>query len=68
LFYCLTLWRPASFGDFRKKNTETHVALRGYFSGLVSATNPVKSSKDAGSLVAYTQKKNFGWGVRIFCE
>jgi len=38
----LTLWRPAAFGDFRKKNAETHVALRGNFSGPVCSTDPVK--------------------------
>jgi len=30
-----TLWRPAAFGDFRKKNAESHVALRGNFSAHV---------------------------------
>jgi len=28
----LTLWCLAGFGDFREKNTETHVALRKNFS------------------------------------
>jgi len=35
------------------------VALCGNFSGPVSATNPVKSSKDAASLAACTRNKNF---------
>jgi len=41
-----------------------HVALRGNFSGQVSATDPVESSK--ASLVACTSKKFFGWGCRFF--
>jgi len=66
--FLLTLWRPATFGDFWEKNIETHMALRGNFSGLVSATDLVKSAKDVASLVACTRKKFFGWGMRIFCE
>jgi len=58
----LTLWRLAAFGDFREKNTETHVALHGNFSSPVSATDLVKVSKDAESLVACTRKKNFYLG------
>jgi len=64
--YIKTLWRPATFGDFRGKNTETHVALRGNFSGTVSATDPVKSSKDAASLVACTRKNIFWFGSADF--
>jgi len=62
----LTLWHPAAFGDFHKKNTETHVAFRTNFSGPVSATNPVKSSKGAVSLADYTQKTFFAWGYAFF--
>jgi len=43
-----------------------HVALRRNFSGPVYATDPVKVSKDAASLVACTQKKIFGWGCGFF--
>jgi len=42
------------------------MALRGNFSGLVSTTDLVKSSKDSASLVVCTHEKFFGWGVRIF--
>jgi len=42
------------------------VALRGNFSSPVRATDPIKSLKDAASLVACTEKKNFGSGVQIF--
>jgi len=66
--FVLTLWHPAAFGDFREKNTKTHVALRKNFSGPVRATDLVKGSKDAASLVACTRKKFFGWGLQIFCE
>jgi len=49
---------------FKKKN-ETHVALCENFFGLVSTTNPVKSSKDTASLVDCTQKK-FWWRATDF--
>jgi len=42
------------------------MAFHRNFSSLVSATNPVKSSKDAASLVACTLKKLFGWGCGFF--
>jgi len=59
----LTLWRPAAFGDFRKKNTKSHVALRGNLSDPVNATDPVKGSTDAASLLVCTRrKKNFFLG------
>jgi len=63
----LTLWCPAKTGDFREKNTKMHVALCENFSGLVSTTDPVKSSKDNASLVACTRKK-FLVGVADLCE
>jgi len=50
------------------KTTGSHMVLRGNILGPVSATDPVKSSKDVASFVACTRKKNFAWGVRIFCE
>jgi len=53
----LTLWCPAAFRDFQEKNTETHMVLRGNFSGPVSGTNPVKGSKDAASFLVCTRKK-----------
>jgi len=66
----LTLWRPAASWDFRKKNTKSHVALRGNLSDPVNATDPVKGSTDAASLLVRTRRKNkfFSWGMRIFCE
>jgi len=53
-------------GISEKKNIETHVALHGNFSGLVSATNLVKVSQDAASLVACTRKQIFCLGVAVF--
>ena len=52
----------------RAKTAGSYVALRGNFSGPVSTTDLVKSSKDWASLVVCTRKKFFGWGVRILCE
>jgi len=43
-----------------------HMALRGNFSGPVYATDLVKVSKYAASLVACTRKKYFGWGYGFF--
>jgi len=55
----LTLWRPAAFGDFRKKNNaSTHVALRRNISD-VRVTNLVEASKDVASLLTCTRKKFF---------
>jgi len=62
----LTLWHPAAFGDFRVKNTEMHVALCENFSSPVSATDLVKVSKDAASLVACTRKRIFWLGGADF--
>jgi len=38
------------------------MALCRNFSGPVSATNPVKGSKDVASLLVYTRKKIIAWG------
>jgi len=61
-----TLWRPAAFRNFHKKNNKTHMDLRMNFYGPASTTNPVKSSKDPASLVACTRKKNFWLGSADF--
>jgi len=62
----LALLRPAGFEDFRKKRPKSTWLCVGI--SPVSATDAVKSLKDATSLVASTQEKLFGWGLRIFCE
>jgi len=59
---------PGLIQGVRAKTAGSHVALHGNLSGPVSATDPVKSSKESASLVACSRKKCFGWGVRIFCE
>jgi len=44
------------------------MALRTTFCGPVSITDPVKGSKEAASLLACTQKKNFCLWMQIFYE
>jgi len=61
----LTLLRLAGFGDFCTKTTGSHVASRKNFSSLVSAADPVKSSKDSASLVDCIY---FAWGLRVSCD
>jgi len=63
----LTLWCSAAFGDFQK-NTETHVAYRGNFSHLVSATDLLEVSKYAASLLVCTQKKFLLGGCGFFAS
>jgi len=48
------------------KTAGSHMALHENFSGSVSATDPVKSSKDAASPVACTRKIIFWLGVEDF--
>ena len=62
----LNTWRPAAFGDFRKKNAWTHVALLGNISAPVRATDLVEASKDVASLLVCTRKKIFAWGCGFF--
>jgi len=45
-----------------------HVALRGDFSGPLCSTDLVKVSKNVASILVCTRKKNFAWGMRVFCE
>jgi len=47
---------PGLIQEVRAKTAGSHVALHGNFSGPVSATDPVKSSKDSASLVVCTRK------------
>jgi len=50
----------------REKTAGSHVALRGNFSGPVSATDSVKGSKDLTILVLCTKKKTFWLGSADF--
>ena len=59
-------WRPVGIGDSRAKTTGSHVALRAPNSGAESGRELFKGSKDTASLLVYTRKKFFGWGVRVF--
>jgi len=54
--------------EFLRKNSETHVALHGNFSGPVSAADLVKGSKDEASFLVCTWKKIFCLGGAVFCE
>jgi len=54
--FLVTLWCPVGFKDFCAKTTGSHVALHGNISGLVSATDLVKSSKDLANLVVCNEK------------
>ena len=61
----LTLWRPAGYGDFWKKE---HPNARGFaWEYLCSCTGygPGRKSKDATSLLVCTRKKIFCLGVRV---
>jgi len=42
------------------------MALRKRNSGAESGREPFNGSKDSAGFLVYTQKKFFGWGVRIF--
>ena len=57
--FLLTLWHPLRFGDFWKKNAQTHVASCRNISDLVCSTDPVEVSKHTASLLVCTQKKIF---------
>jgi len=52
----------------RKKTADSQVALHGNISAPVWVMDLVEASKDDASLVVYTQKNFFDWGMRIFCE
>ena len=53
----INIFAPGLIQVVREQTAGLHVALRGNFSGLVSATDLVKSSKGSASLVVCTQKK-----------
>jgi len=53
---------PRLIQAVRAETAGSHVALRRNFSGLVSNTDPAKSSKEAANLVVCTRKKNFWLG------
>jgi len=52
LKFDLTLWRPAAFGDFQKKNAGRHMALRENISAPVWVTDSVPSKIFVSQLVS----------------
>ena len=58
----------AGFGEFRTRTTGSHVALHTHSYGTESGRELFKGLKDAASFLVYIRKKNFGWGVWIFCQ
>ena len=68
MYAFLKLWGLVGFEDFCTKTTGSHGTLHRNFSGPVSSTDLVKSSKDLVNLVVCNEKKIFGWGLWIFCE
>jgi len=63
----VTLWRPAAFGDFRKKK---HLNARGFAQEYLrscSGYGPGRSVKRRGKFSSLHSKKNFfAWGCRFF--
>jgi len=58
----LTLWRPAAFRDFQKKNPNAHGFAREFlWSGMLY--RPSKSLKRRGKSSSLHSKKNFLLGV-----
>jgi len=63
----LTLWRPAAFRDFQKKNSQTHVALRAQeFLCSCSGYGPGRNVKRRGKSSSLNSKKIFAWGMQVF--
>ena len=56
-----------SYFDFGRKNSSFRLPYRPPSSSADCARELLKGSKESVSLVDYTRKKCFGWGVRIFC-
>jgi len=67
-FILVNTFAPGLIQAVREKTAGSHVALHRNFSGQVTATDLVKSSKDSAILVVCTQKNFCGWGMQFFCE
>jgi len=64
----LTLWRPAAFGDFRKKRLNARGFAREYlrsWSGYGPGQSVKRRSKSSG---LHSKKVFYAWGLRDFCE
>jgi len=57
-----------SYFDFGLKNSRFRLPYQRPSSSADCARELFKGSNGSASLVACTQKKFFGWGVRIFCD
>jgi len=64
----LTSWLPLGFSDFRKKTSSFRLPYQCPSSSADCARELFNSSNGLASLVDCTRKKNFVWGVRVFCE
>jgi len=67
----LTLWEPAYdifVPRFRPKNSSFQLHYQRPIASADCAKELFKGSNGSPSLLDCTRKKNFGWGLRIFCE
>jgi len=67
----ITLWEPVydnSHFDFALKNSSFRLPYQRPSSSADCAKELFKGSNGSASLVDCTRKKNFAWGVRVFCE
>jgi len=53
---------------FAKKNSSFRLPYQHHSSSADCARELFNSSNGSASLVDGTQKKNFAWGVLVFCE
>jgi len=68
LCFCLTLWRPLGFGDFRKKKRLNARGFAREFLRSGMLYRPGKSVKKHGTSSSLHSKKNFLLGGAVFCE
>ena len=57
-----------SYLDFGLKNSSFRLPYQRPSSSADCARELLNGSNGSASLVDYTRKKVFGWGVRIFCD
>jgi len=62
-YVLLNIFPPGLIQAVHAKTAESHVSLHGNLFGPISATEPIKSSKDLASLVVCTRIKFFGCGM-----
>jgi len=64
----VTPWRLGGFGDFCKKNSSFRLPYQRPSSSANCARELFNGSNGSASLVDYTRKKIFAWGMRVFCD